>query len=234
MNRIETTPRGFPFDELSLFELQNQTVPVLNAIAKFIPDNSIVYGCDYNFSNSFYNEGFIIWNGEFMPFKGGMLNPQFSIIEEVIERTFNVGTDQDPQLEDHPAYIKRYAMMGNIAGAESVENMTSLKRKPRFLTYLRKGRRFIGTVSPNYLQTVDGEGTFIEVTFPSLGTSNYMILGHFYRSNALLGGNFDYDLFEKTSTSFRIRIKNLTEPLTGLIFDYLITSSNTSLQTLEP
>src|SRR5690606_15802728 len=151
MNRIATTPRGFPFDEKSLAEIQEQTVPVINAIAKLIPDNSIIHGCHAVAGSGTPTraDGFILWQGEFMPFVGGENNINFSIVENVEERTFNIGTDLDPQLEDHPAYYKRYAEIGTIVGAESVHTIASLKPAPRFLTYLKKGIRFIGTVVPS-------------------------------------------------------------------------------------
>lgn len=222
MNRIATTPRGFPFDEKTLSELQEQTVPVLNAIARLIPDKSIVYGCNNVSAGGGLERanGFIIWDGELLPFIGGPANANFSIVEDVGERTFNVGTDQDPQLEDHPAYFKRYAKIGTVDGAESVHPFTNLKPKPRFLTYLNKGTRYCGTVVPS---VTDNEGTIIEVNYTeSVGTAAYMVLANFYRNNSDSQGSFDYDIYDKSATGFKIRIKGITEEITQLFVDYLI------------
>lgn len=229
MNRIATTPRGFPFDELSLKEIQEQTVPVLNAIAKLIPDKSIIYGCQFNWETLERNDGFIIWDGELMPFVGGPPSAQFSIVEEVIERAFNIGTDQDPQLVDKPAYYKRFAKIGTVPDAESVHDLSALKRTPKFLTYLQKGRRFIGTVVPHILQGPEGPGTIVTIDFESVGTSNYMVLGNFYRANSAANGHFNYDIFEKAATGFKVRIKDVGEPISMLQFDYLVVPSNLQL-----
>ncbi|MBK5213650.1 MAG: hypothetical protein JJE55_08330 [Flavobacteriaceae bacterium] len=224
MNRIATTPRGFPFDELSLAEIQEQTVPVLNAIARLIPDRSIIYGCNLiDFATRV--DGFILYAGEFMPFVGGANDGNFSILENVVDRTFNIGTDMDPMLEDHPAYYKRYAQIGTIVDAESVHPFTSLKPSPRFLTYLKKGTRYIGTVVPT---VSDSTGTVIDVNFDTtVGTPLYMVLSNFYRANEAALGSFDFDIFGRTSTGFKIRLKNITAVITQLYFDYLIVPNGT-------
>lgn len=234
MNEIKTTPRGFPFDELALAEIQEQTVPPINAIAQLIPDNSIVWGCQISNALNISN-GFIIWDGELMPFVGGQLASQFSIINEVVTRAFNIGTDQDPQLEDHPAYIKRYAKLGAVEGAESLHSMSGLRPAPRFLTYLKKGRRFCGTVVPQSI--VIGEqqvGTVINIAFDSIRISNYLVMGNFYRANTQSQGSFEYDVFAKTPTGFSVRIKNISEPISQLIFEYLVIPPETSTLVTTP
>lgn len=222
MNRIAIAPRGFPFDEKSLSELQEQTVPVFNAIAKLIPDNSIIYGCNAgtNPGEPTRADGFILWNGEFLPFVGGVDSLNFSIVENVEERTFNIGTDLDPQLEDHPAYFKRFAQIGTIVDAESVHTMASLKPSPRFLTYLKKGTRFLGTVVPSI---GENSGTIIDINFgENIGTNAYIVLTNFYRANQSAQGNFDFDIYAKTATGFKLRIKNITDAITKLYFEYLV------------
>src|SRR5690554_3332480 len=219
MNRIATTPRGFPFDEKTLAELQEQTVPVLNALAKLVPDNSIIYGCDFNYELMRRNDGFILWNGELLPFVGGPPSAQFSILEEVQVRTFNVGTDQDPQLEDHPAYYKRYAKVGNIPGAEGVFDSIDLNRPPRFLSYLNKGRKFIGTVVPNGAGVEATPNIKIMVLFDNIYTSNYMVLGSFH--HAAGGGTFHYEIVDRGPTSFGVILKDISAPISSLKFDYL-------------
>tara|TARA_R100000306_G_C4338378_1_gene123937 strand:- start:169 stop:870 length:702 start_codon:yes stop_codon:yes gene_type:complete len=220
MNRIATTPRGFPFDEKTLSELQEQTVPVLNAIAKLFPDNSIAWGCGFNWETLTRQDGFIIWNGEFLPFVGGAPSSNFSIVENIENRVFNIGTDQDPQLEDHPAYFKRFAQIGTITGAESVHLMSALRAKPRFLTYLNKGTRFCGTISP---VVYDTEGVIIEINFNEPTTNGaYMVFCNFYRNNQSAQGSFDFDIFNKTTGGFKIRLKGITGTVSNLFVDYLI------------
>lgn len=232
MNEIKTSPRGFPFDERTLQEIQDQTVPVLNAIGHLLPDNSRIFGVELPpivEEGSEFSPGFIRWNGEFLPFLGGAYSTKFSIIEDVVERAFNVGTDQDPQLEDHPAYILRYAMPGDILNAESVHNFSDLGLSPKLLNYLHQGEVFIGTLPPSgmsgFMQT-DGSGTVIDISFPRVRYSNYLVLGNFYKANAQVQGSFDHDIFDRTNTGFKIRIKNVTDAVTNLFFQYVVVPRN--------
>ena len=223
MNKIATTPRGFPFDELTLQELQDISVPVLNAIGRILPTNSIVYGC--GFTESLQRaSGFISWNNEWLPFVGGANSINFSIVEEILERPFNVGTDIDPQMEDHPAYYKRYAKIGIVEGAESTHAFSALKPAPKLLTYLKKAVVYIGNVVPTIFSLINESesNTIITITFPSVGLSNYLILMNFHRSNEAAQGDFDYDIFAKTATSFKIRIKNVTATINNVSVSYLL------------
>lgn len=241
MNEIKTSPRGFPFDELTLKEIQDLSVPPINALGHLVPDNSWLYGGDIVYlavgepgpggvqsTLAHYLDGYIRWNGELLPFKGGMMDIVFSIVEEVQDRAFNVGTKLDPQLEDHPAYVRRWAQIGNVAGAESVNSISSLNRAPRFLSYLEKGTTFIGTVVPTFMSTSGYGGNIITISFPHLGTSNYMVLSSFYRTD---GGtaNFDFDILDRTATGFKLRLRNVSAPVGSLMYQYLIVPSDLQL-----
>lgn len=230
MNRIMTTPRGFPFDARTLAEIQNQTVPALESIARLLPNNSRLWGVEVPnvaHPDSRITDGFIIWHNEFLPFIGGPLHQQFSIIEEVVERTFNVGTDQDPQLEDHPAYVIRYATPGIIEGAEGWYNISQLGGAPKLLNHLGAGGVYIGSVFPyGGRATPDHSGSFdtiIDVTFPEpLTDFNYLIIGSFYRHSLESEGSFDYDVFDRQKTGFKLRIKNVTDEINDLFYEYLL------------
>ena len=241
MNIIKTSPRGFPFDELTLQELQDQTQPYIVALAKMIPDRSIVYGCEITqdeviLSDVDYLDGFIKWDGELLPFKGGPANNEFSILEEIQDRTFNLGTDADPLLEDHPAYVRRWAEIGNVVGAESVHLMSLLKPAPRFLTYLKKGIVWLGTVVP-MISTIGGDPVLIvNVSFGTdiLPTGNYMVFSSFYRTNAASQGDFDFDVYDRSANGFKLRLRNISEPVENLMYQYLVLPIGFELATVGP
>jgi hypothetical protein len=223
MNNIKTSPRGFPFDELTLQELQDQTVPILNALAKLIPDNSIIFGCAIDDLLA-REDGFIIWNGELLPFKGGVNNAEFSIVQETENRTFNIGTEIDPQLEDHPAYERRWAEIGNILDAESVHQFSELGAAPKFLSFLVKGTIFCGNLVPVF--GVGIQGTVIEINFTTVGSVNYMVFSSFNRAGQSTQGEFDFEIFDRTAIGFKLLIKNISEPISNLFYQYLVVPSS--------
>lgn len=231
MNSIKTSPRGFPFDELTLKELQEQTQPFLAALGSLVPDNSRVSGVEHYIKTTgfsfvpYYTDGFIRWNGELLPFKGGTADSEFSILEEIQDRTFNVGTEADPLLEDHPAYVRRWAQIGNIEGAESVHLISNLQRVPRFLPYLHQGTLYIGTTVPTLATFSKKIGTVITVQFTDIGTSNYMVLSNFFRTGTTSQGEFDFEIIERTATGFKLLLKNITEPVKHMMYQYLIIPS---------
>lgn len=238
MNSIKTSPRGFPFDELTLQELQDQSQPYLNAIAKLVPDRSIVYGCENSSELSPDGtqmlltrlDGFIVWDGELLPFKGGAWSEEFSIVQQTQNRTFNVGTKTDPLLEDHPAYVHRWAQVGNVVGAVSVHQLSDLNPAPRFLNYLAKGTAYIGSVVPMFKAVNGLGGSIVNVQFQTaLPTSSYMVFSSFYRADGF-SADFDYDVFDKSNTGFFVRIRNISQPINTLIYQYLTVPSDLQLK----
>lgn len=240
MNKIFTTPRGFPFDELTLQEIQDLSVPPINAISKLIPSNSIIWGCQLSNSIDVVSSlqrlpGYIIWNGELLPFVGGDNDTHFSIMEEVQQRQFNIGTEVDPILQDHDAYKRRWAQIGDIVGAQNVYPMTALKPSPRFLTYIRKGSIYFGTIVPAWIDIAIGGGTIINITFPNVGVTNYMIFSSFYSHAQAAQTDFSFDIFDKTATGFKLRLKMITGIINQLSFQYvLIPSDNQLVGTIGP
>lgn len=91
-----------------------------------------------------------------------------------------------------------------------------IKNKPNFINFLHRGVFAISDVgSTDELKTV---------TFPTVGTNNYMIVG----SMVSLGSNFDVDndvvwmVREKTNTSFKITLRELTGGVQNLSFEYML------------
>ncbi|PKP26184.1 MAG: hypothetical protein CVU03_04955 [Bacteroidetes bacterium HGW-Bacteroidetes-2] len=229
MNKIEYTPRGFPFDSLTLKELQDFTIPYIHALGQIMPNNCRLWGCVENnqADPATITDGFIIWNKELLPFKGGVNSTaQFSIIEEIQDRTFNVGTSLDPQLEDHPAYTRRWAQVGNIVEAESVHNLSLLKPKPKLINALNQGVVYLGTIAPGWN---DLGGTVVPISFPSIGSTNYMVLSSFYRAGVTTQPAFNYEIYDKTTTGFKLRITNVESLLTLVFFEYLLIPSAAQL-----
>ena len=203
----------------TLEELQGGTQPFIAALPKILPQgNCRIFGVVFTASEpGGITDGFIWWNNELLPFKGGELHSRFSIMEETITRNFNVGTPADPELEDYPAYIKRWAEVGNISGAESVNYFTELAPAPKLLSHLHKGDVYIGSVVP----TIDLAGIKIDVAFPNVGTSNYIVLGSF-TAGANVSASISYLIKSATPTGFKLHLTNIFTPVDYVFFRYVL------------
>ena len=91
-----------------------------------------------------------------------------------------------------------------------------VKNKPETISYLRKGAFAIGdSTSTNSL---------ITVTFPDVGTNNYMVVGCMVST----GSNYDLDndvfwmIREKGNSSFKIALREVDPVLQNLSFEYML------------
>ncbi len=91
---------GLPFDSDTLDFMQKGYVGALDALAKVIGNNVIVYGLEPN--NNEITPGWIVYGGELIPFVGGVKLQTF-IVEEIAERrTFFDG-------QEHEVYFTKQA-----------------------------------------------------------------------------------------------------------------------------
>lgn len=91
-----------------------------------------------------------------------------------------------------------------------------IKNKPQTISYLYKGTFAIGD-NP----AVD---SLITINFPNVGTNNYMVVGSMVSVSS--NYNLDNDVFwmirEKSNTSFKITLREVSNNLQDLIFEYLL------------
>lgn len=91
-----------------------------------------------------------------------------------------------------------------------------IKNQPKTISYLTKGVHQVGdNVNVDSIQTV---------TFPSVGTNNYMVVGCMISN----GSNYDNDndviwmIREKTNFSFKITLREVAGRVQNLSFEYLL------------
>lgn len=105
---IFTTAGGFPLKGERLQELQ-EAYAVFNALGFIIGNNSILDGCVSSGGNT--SDGYVFYNGEVLPFKGGPSMSTVILVTENVNREFKNGNV-------NPVYQKRHMAFG--AGAGSV------------------------------------------------------------------------------------------------------------------
>lgn len=107
----------------------------------------------------------------------------------------------------------------NVQSDFNVINTASdafIKNKPRFLNVLYQNTRVIGNLTANSYSVV--------ITFPSLGTSNYQVLGSIVSNSSSF--HVDNNVFhmtrEHTATSFRLIMREMDGIDQNISFDYTI------------
>ncbi|WP_438710874.1 hypothetical protein ACSTS3_19745 [Aquimarina muelleri] len=124
MDRVELYSGGFPVTTTTFEFLQDAYGKALNALTALGGDTFILEGVNKTGAN--ITNGAIVYNGEYLPFTGGVFGNTVSIYEDVEEVPYNQDTDNDGNLDLKRAYVKRYAKCGTD-GLESF-NFNLLKR----------------------------------------------------------------------------------------------------------
>lgn len=96
---------GFKVSGSTLMKVDEMIGQVADFAAKSNGDNYISSGVEA-VGNGNYSDGYIVWQGEILPFQGGAFTDEVTIIEEVFTATY-----QDGQNKGY--YKRRYARFGN-------------------------------------------------------------------------------------------------------------------------
>lgn len=90
-----------------------------------------------------------------------------------------------------------------------------IQNKPNVVSILRKATFLIGDVLSEDIKTV---------TFPSVGTNNYMVLGTIVSnsSNYLNDNDVFFTVRERTNTSFKLTFREINNSLQNISFDYIL------------
>jgi len=125
MNKLNLTqPGGLWIYQDTLDFMQNTYSPLLAAITSALGDNVIVSGCVQTASN--VSAGWIILNGELLPYAGGVYAPNFTMQEVVTNEQFDDGTQKG-------VYHVRKAVM-TISGGVPFSSFAQIKSLAAFRT----------------------------------------------------------------------------------------------------
>jgi hypothetical protein len=105
MNQINyTNLGGLPLTQNQLDFLQSSYANPLTALGNFIGDKSIISGVDIVAGNA--SNGYVVINGELLPFIGGPVGAEVVIVENITQELFDDGITKD-------VYKDRYATFGS-------------------------------------------------------------------------------------------------------------------------
>ena len=121
---------GFPGTNKTWRFIQSAWREPLEALAKLSGNKTILTGLTTTVVGGVTNvsNGFISYNGEILPFEGGVLNANVTLVEDIENVTYDVDVDNDGELDILPAYKTRYLKFGTD-GIESFSfsDLTILK-----------------------------------------------------------------------------------------------------------
>jgi len=111
MLKIEIQGSGFPATNLTWRFLRDMINQVHNLTA-LGGDTYILSGCTNNGADIISN-GFIVYQGELLPFTGGALGAQVTIVETIEQTTYLEDLNNDGQGDLKDTYFTRTAQFGN-------------------------------------------------------------------------------------------------------------------------
>jgi hypothetical protein len=124
-NKLIVSGSGFPATNKTWRFISDAYSEPLSALATLAGEKTIISGVVTNVNN-FVSNGYIVYQGEIIPFVGGNSNNNVSIIEEIENVNYNTDSNNNSVLDSQPAYRTKYATLGQIGSI--VFAFSSLKR----------------------------------------------------------------------------------------------------------
>lgn len=134
MNKFEVQGSGFPADNRT-WRFIRDMINTVHELTAFGGDNYILKGCEDD--NGVIADGFIVLNGELLPFQGGALGAEITIDETVDAVTYLEDINPaDGQGDIKNAYFARFARFGidgvatfNWADLERLNPLVEIQRR---------------------------------------------------------------------------------------------------------
>lgn len=111
MHKIEIQGSGFPATNKTWRFLRDM-INQVSSLTALGGDNYILSGCE-NDGNDVITDGFIVYNGELLPFIGGPLGTEVSIVESIEQTVYLEDLNNDGQGDAKDTYFERVAQFGN-------------------------------------------------------------------------------------------------------------------------
>lgn len=160
MNKFEVQGSGFPADN-STWRFVRDMINTVHELAAIGGDNYILKGCEDD--NGVIADGFIVLDGELLPFQGGAVGAEITIDETIEAVTYLEDLNpSDGQGDDKNAYFTRFARFGNDGVAtynwDDLERLNPLLELQRRLVPQQSAIPYWGSVAaiPSGWQLCDG------------------------------------------------------------------------------
>lgn len=230
MDRLIISDTGFPLDLKALRFMRNFYEGFIETLGTALGDNVIINGVEDDGTN--ITSGWIIHDGEIMPFQGGASQSHYRIVE-TIEQVFYDNNAATTAASNLPAFKVRIALPSASSSDFPISGLKRIKQQDELLSIVRTGRVQVYRTSPTQLATtffddvtnafvtpanVYGNGD-IRVQFEPLSSfslfSNYAVE---INSVEGIGQNRVYPLnvIRKSAGEFVVRVNNA-----AIDFDYV-------------
>ena len=153
-------------------------------------------------------------------FKRGMptIDIEAALLQKASNASVNALTDAINTMIAKLATIENGAQKNVKTDWNATGGDAYLENKPAVIAYLHKGTASIGDVgSPSV-------GALKTISFPSVGTNNYMVIGCMISSGGNYTGDFNviWMVRDKTNTSFKVTLGEVNSTVQDLSFDYML------------
>lgn len=224
---------GFPLVIETLEFLNKMVQDPFSALGHLVGQTTILKGVEREgvLGNYTFTDGFITYNGELLPFVGGASHNLVSIIEIVENVDYNIDIDNNEEFDNLPAYLKKYALLGESPDAVETFSFGSLKRHStldKHLVSLHEGSVYIGDIV-GVGQSLDA--LVLDILFTEVPHTKYEVLGNFTLSNdePIADDDLQWSIRNKTKTGFQLVLKQQNTDFTGVLFEYHLVSTAQSL-----
>jgi len=131
MHKLEIQGSGYPGTNKSWRFIRDMINQVHNLTA-LGGDTYILSGCT-NDGNDVISDGWIVYQGELLPFTGGALGAEVTIIETIEKTTYLEDIDNDGNGDEKDTYFEREAQFGNTGAVtfnwDELKPVTALKQQ---------------------------------------------------------------------------------------------------------
>ncbi|MCT4698092.1 hypothetical protein [Tenacibaculum haliotis] len=238
---------GFPLETNTLNFMQS-AYSIFNAFGALAGDKTIISGCETQGSE--VTNGYVYVNGEILEFRGGIKQTTVVIIEDNESVEFEDGTVKDI----YKTRYVTFGVSGNSipwTDFKPVDNLITLLNRVVFLegkvvspatesevTGATVANKYISpkTLPQNFVKTlytkkhtignIPEEDWNTTITFPSINTTNYLIVGNMISKSGYPFAENDiaWVYYNKTATSFSISFREISGGRKNLEFHFSLIS----------
>lgn len=232
MKSLHLESGGFPLTTKSLEQLRDMTEQLAHVVGQMAGSDKVIVSGVEIISDDVLSPGWILIDGELLPFIGGSENAYITIVENVEQVQYLKDEDNNGIGDFVDAYIERYATFTDVATDNYL--FDDFIRYDAISDVIKSGFILVYTLSSNSFAIGTGDFTNVE-KLPSVGlTNDVRYLVEFEQTNylydciaviqaisisangpKLISAPFIYGIYNKLPSSFEIVLKGVTVDITN-------------------